>query len=470
MKPAKKITEIQKLPPNDTELEEAVLGCIILESESIYIVNSILKPEHFYKEAHELIYKAIITLFNEKNPIDLLTVCKQLQKMDVLDVVGGSYFISSLTNRIASASNIEYYARILVQKYIAREMIVLTSNISVRAHRDDEDIFNLIDETKNKINIIEKDLAEDKDFKTIDSIGDEFLEDLEKRRQGLHPDGVNSGLKDFKFHNTDSIIVAARPGMGKTAFVLRVLRECVKNNEPSAIFSIEMSAMQLLTRIASAECEIDGERLKSGELNNSEINDIHKKINELKASKLYIDDTPGIDIERLCSKARKLKRDFDIKILVIDYLGLINTKEYANQKQNQVGHISRKIKQLAKELNIPIITLSQLSRKVEDRPLEKRMPELSDLRDSGEIEQDADEVIFLFRPQYYGADTMLIDGQEIDVRGKAFIKKAKNRHGAIFTNMYRFIGRFTDFQNLIEETPTQQLTPIQNNTNFLTEF
>jgi replicative DNA helicase len=468
MKPVKKITEIQKMPPNDIEIEEAVLGCLILESESIYIINSILKPEHFYKEANEQIYKAILSLLNEKSPIDILTICKRLQKMDVLDIVGGSYYVSSLTNRIASAVNIEYYARILVQKYIAREIIVLTSNITVRAHREDEDIFELIDEVKNKLNIIEKDLAEDKDFKTIAAIGDEFLEDIEKKRQGLHPDGVESGLKDIKFTNSDSIIVAARPGMGKTAFVLRCLRECIKNNNPAAIFSIEMSAKQLLTRIASAECEIDSERLKNGELNNSEVNDLYKRINELKKSKLYIDDTAGIDIERLCSKARKLKRDCNIELLVIDYIGLINTKEYAGQKVNQVGYISRKIKQLAKELNIPIISLSQLSRKVDERPIEKRMPELSDLRDSGDIEQDADEVYFLFRPQYYGADTLLIDGQELDVRGKALIKKSKNRHGAIFTNMYKFIGKYTDFRNEIE-TP-DQLQPIQNNTNFLNDF
>jgi len=467
MKPVKRLTE-NKLPPNDTETEDAVLGCIILESESIYIVNSILKPEHFYKEANELIYKAILKLLNEKSPIDILTVCKTLQKMDVLDVVGGSYYVSSLTNRIASASNIEYYARILVQKYIAREIIILTSNITVRANREDEDIFELIDEVKNKLNAIEKDLAEDKDFKTIELIGDEFLSDIEQKRQGLQPDGVESGLMDIKFTNTDSIIVAARPGMGKTAFVLRCLRECIKNKKPAAIFSIEMSAKQLLTRIASAECEIDSERLKNGDLNNSEVNDLYKRINDLKQSKLYIDDTPGIDIERLCTKARKLKRDFNIELLVIDYIGLINTKEYAGQKVNQIGYISRKIKQLAKDLNIPIITLSQLSRKVDDRPIDNRMPELSDLRDSGDIEQDADEVYFLFRPQYYGANTYFINGQEIDVRGKALIKKAKNRHGAIFTNMYKFIGKYTDFRNE-NETP-EQLPPIQNNTNFLNDF
>jgi replicative DNA helicase len=459
MKQAKKITPIQNLPPNAIDLEEAVLGGVILESDSYHSISGFLKVEHFYKEDYSLIWKAIQDLGKSKSPIDMLTVSKQLAKNGDLEAVGGAYAVSTLTERIGSSTNVEYYARIIVQKYLSRELIMISSTTTANCYRDEQDVFELLEELKAKIKSIEQGLDGDKAFKTIKDIGTDYLKDLEAKRSGIKPPLISSGLTDlYGFANSDSVIVGARPGMGKTAFLLKAVRQQIKTNKVCAVFSLEMSAMQLLNRLASAECEIDSEKLALGKLEAHEMNKVHAKVKELENSKLYIDDTPALDIDRLCAKARKLKREQNIEILFIDYLGLITTKHYVGQKTNEIGYISRTIKQLARELDIPIVTLAQLSRKIEERIPEKRMPNLSDLRDSGDIEQDADQVIFIFRPQYYKLNTFMLDGQEVDVRGKAFFEYAKNRHGSLSTVLTRFIGKFTDFRDdykIVKEEPSQ---------------
>lgn len=448
MKQAKKTLLEGYLPPSAIDLEEAVLGAVILESESYYNVSGFLKVEHFYKEDYSLIWKAIQDLAKSNSPIDILTVSKQLAKNGDLEAVGGSFAVSALTNRIASSTNIEYYARIIVQKFLTRELIMITTNTTANCYRDDQDVFEILEELKNKIKAIEEGINGDKSFKTIKDIGDDYLNELEAKRSGTKPPLISSGLSDlYGFANSDSIIVGARPGMGKTAFLLKAVREQIKKNKPCGVFSLEMSSMQLLNRLASAECEIDSEKLSLGKLESYEMNNVHAKIKELENAKLYIDDTPALDIDRLCNKARKLKREYNIEILFIDYLGLITTKHYKDQKTNEIGYISRTIKQLARELDIPIVNLAQLSRKIEERKPEDRMPRLSDLRDSGDIEQDADQVIFIFRPQYYKLNTFMLNGQEVDVRGKAFFEYAKNRHGSLSTVIARFIGKFTDFRD-----------------------
>lgn len=444
----KKLPEIGKIQPQAVELEEAVLGAVILERDAYYSVNNILKQDHFYKEQNQLIWKAITTLSNEKTPIDALTISQQLKKTNELEIVGGGYYVMSLTNNIATSANIVTHARIVVQQYIKREIIRLSTLAIANGYEDSTDCFELMESIRKELNILENDVISDKDFDTIEKIGDDFLKELEEKRSGLTPPMITSGLREILgFANSDSILVAARPGMGKTAFLLRCVRENLKNNINQGVFTLEMTSKQLLLRIASAECEIDSENLRDGKLTNEEMNKLHLRINELKKSKLYIDSTASIDIDILCNKARKMKRDYNIQILFIDYLGLITTTKYEGQKTNEVGYVSRKLKQLAKELDIPILPLVQLSRKIEDRKPEDRMPRLSDLRDSGDLEQDADQVIFLFRPQYYGMQSFFIGGNEIDVRGKAFIEYAKNRHGSTLTAMVNFIGKYTDFRS-----------------------
>ena len=241
--------------------------------------------------------------------------------------------------------------------------------------------------------------------------------------------------------------------MGKTAFIIKALRNCViELGKPAGIFSLEMNSYQLLRRIASAECKINGEDLRTGNVTDQQINDIHKRINELKNAPLYIDDKTT-DIEMLISKAKKMKRDHKIEELVIDYLGFITAKGFNNNKNGEITHISRKLKGLAKDLDIPVICLAQLSRGIEERKLEDRFPKLSDLRDSGSIEQDADQVIFLFRPDYYGVDKFFLNGREIYTKGRCFISYAKNRHGVVETKLVGFRGEFTEFYNLHESMP-----------------
>jgi len=457
--------EIGKLQPQAIELEEAVLGAIILESSAYYAVNTILKQSSFYKEANGLIWKAITQLMDSKSPVDLLTIMQQLKKNEEFELVGGGYYVSSLTNNVATSANIEAHARIVEEQAIKREMIMIATNTISLCYQEKEDCFEVMEGLKTELSNIEKNVISDKSFDTISKLGNEFLTELENKRSGLTPPLIKSGLDElYGFANSDSIIVAARPGMGKTAFLLKAARQCIKDKNPCGIFSIEMSSMQLLTRLASAECEIDSEKIRDGKLENHEMNAIHYKIKELSEAKLYIDDTASIDIDRLCNKARKMKREHGIKILFIDYLGLITTTHYLGQKTNEVGYISRKIKQLAKELDIPIITLAQLSRKIEERKPEERMPRLSDLRDSGDIEQDADQVIFLFRPQYYKMKTFFLNGQEIDVQGKALIEYAKNRHGSLLTALVRFIGKYTDFRNDYTITKPNEQTSIDSQT------
>ena len=452
----KKELAIEKLPPNVSEIEGAVLGLIISESEYYYQVNSFLKEKHFYKEEHQYIYKAIEDLAKEQKPIDVMTITQQLHKNKHLEIVGGAFTVSSLTDKTSTPANVEYHARVIVEKYLKRELILISTKSIQRAYEDIDDCFEILDNSKQEIDNIENEVFSSGEFKTIESVGDKWLQDLEKKRSGIFEDGLKSGFEHlYDFINSDLIIIGARPGMGKTAFILSIIRKIIEQKVPTGMFSIEMSILQILTRIASGECQIDSENLRDGKISNEEINQLHAKIQELKKAKLYIDDTASIDIDVLCAKARKMKRKKDIKILFIDYLGLITTTLYKNDKTNQIGYISRRLKALARELNIPIVCLAQLSRKIEERKPGERMPNLSDLRDSGDIEQDADQVMFIYRPQYYGLDTYFLNGQEFDIKGKALVKYAKNRHGSLKVNMFKFIGKFTEFKDDYTLEPTQ---------------
>jgi replicative DNA helicase len=435
---------------DDNEFENAVLGAILLEEEALETIIDELKPDLFQDERNQHICRAILVLHKERIKIDMMMVSRKVKEMGYFETVGGSFYIASLTDRIASSANIQVHLKVMQQHYLVRQICDICQKTLIKCNEPKVDGFDVIEDIRKKLEKLEDDITSNKQFDTIDNLGDKFINELEQRRSGIFPPSTKSGLLKLDetggFFNTDSIIVGARPGMGKTAFALKVIRNCIIHEQKSCgVFSLEMSSLQLLARLASAECEIDSELIRDGKVTNQMMNEIHAKIKELRKLKLYIDDTAAIDIDRLCNKARKMKRDFGIKLLVIDYLGLITTTEYRGQKTNEVGYISRKIKQLAKELEIPIITLAQLSRKVEERKADDRMPILSDLRDTGDIEQDADQIYFIFRPQYYGLSKYFFNGREVETNGKAFIDCKKNRHGKVMTGLFRFINKYTDF-------------------------
>jgi len=441
-----------KLPPQALDLEEAVLGALMIEKDALNAVIDVLKPESFYKEAHQRIYNAIVVLFNSSNPVDLLTVTNQLRELGDIEVAGGAGYITQLTTKVNSAANIEYHARIITQAAMKREMIRIASEILREAYDDTTDVFSLMDRTESGLfQISESNIK--KNYADMGALMSEALKELERRREqkdGLT--GVPSGFSALDritsgWQPTELVILAARPGMGKTAFVVSSLRNAaVDFNMPVAIFSLEMSSIQLVNRMISAEAEIDGEKLKKGNLAPHEWTQLHQRIDRLMRAPIYIDDTPALSILELRAKSRRLKQQHDIQMIVIDYLQLMqgDTKGFGGNREQEIASISRALKNLAKELNVPVIALSQLSRAVETRGGDKR-PQLSDLRESGSIEQDADMVAFLYRPEYYGF-TQDDTGNSVQGIGEVII--AKNRSGSLETIQLRFVGKYTKFSDL----------------------
>ncbi len=441
-----------KLPPQAIELEEAVLGALMIEKDALNSVIDILKADSFYKESHQRIYNAIITLFTNSEPIDLLTVTTQLRQLGELEIVGGAQYITALTTKINSAANIEYHARVVAQSAMKREMITVASKILQDAFEDTTDVFTLLDAVEQSLfKISESNIR--KNYADMSSLMTEALRELERRREqkdGLT--GVPSGFTQLDrltsgWQPTELVILAARPAMGKTAFVVSSLRNAaVDFNIPVAIFSLEMSAVQLVNRMISAEAEIDSEKLKKGNLAPHEWTQLHQRIDRLMRAPIFIDDTPALSILELRAKCRRLKQQHDIQMVVIDYLQLMQGDggKGGGNREQEIASISRALKNLAKELNVPVIALSQLSRAVETRGGDKR-PQLSDLRESGSIEQDADMVAFLYRPEYYGFTQ---DEAGNSVQGIGEVIVAKNRSGSLDTIRLRFIGKYTKFSDL----------------------
>lgn len=441
------------------ELEKAVLGALILESWSFDLVSGDLKHYCFEDLANQHIYKSICDLKEKKKGIDYLTISQDLKTKGLLETVGGAFYVMNLTDKIATASNIETHARIIIQRYLERKLKEICQYGLIKLSDRGFDVLDVFDELKTKLDNSISDVSGNKSFDTIESLSGPFVQDINDKKNKIIPPAITYGLYEIDKYgganNSDLIYIGARPGMGKTAFIIKALRNCVfELNKPAGVFSLEMNSYQLLRRIASAECQINGEDLRTGNVTDHQINEIHKRINELKKAPLYIDDKTT-DIDMLISKAKKMKRDHKIEELIIDYLGFITARGYENNKNAEITHISRKLKGLAKDLDIPVICLAQLSRSIEERKLEDRFPRLSDLRDSGSIEQDADQVLFLFRPDYYGVDKFFLNGREIYTKGRCFISYAKNRHGVIETKLVGFRGEFTEFYNLPESMPTQ---------------
>ncbi len=460
--------EYGKIPPQALDLEEAVLGALLIDQKALSETVDFLKPEMFYTEAHRKIYGAIVELFARQQPVDMLTVTNQLKSSGELDLVGGAYYIAQLTRRVASAANIEYHARIILQKYIQRRLIEISAEITTEAFEDSADVFDLLDKAEQKLfSVSENNLR--RDHSDMPSLVNEALDNIVKagKEKGTFS-GVPSGFSKLDdltggWQKADLIVLAARPGMGKTAFVLSMARNAaVGYNRAIAIFSLEMTSVQLVTRLLSSESELPAEKLKKGDLLNHEWQQLNSKIQSLVKAKLYIDDTPALTIFELRAKARRMKQQYDIQLIIIDYIQLMQGGNDKGNREQEISNISRSLKSLAKELNIPVVALSQLNRSVETRGGLKK-PILSDLRESGAIEQDADMVIFIYRPEYYKIDEME-DGSSS--AGMAELIIAKHRNGALAEVKLRFKAQFAQFTDPDVKFGYQKDESMSPNTDF----
>ena len=438
-----------KIQPQATELEEVVLGAMMVEKSAVNAVIDVLQPESFYVEAYGEVFRAIQTLFNNSEPIDLLTVTEQLRKDGKLDMLGGSHRVASLTSRVASSANVEFHARIIAQKHIQRELIRVSNAIIEKAYDETSDVFDLLDEAESKLfEVAEGNIR--KSYESMSTVMRQALDDIEAARNNEDGvSGVPSGFHDLDkltggWQRSDMIVLAARPGMGKTAFVLSMARNmAVDHDIPVAVFSLEMSAVQLVQRLISSETEINSDKFRKGNLEEHEYQQLHSRCGKLSKAPLFIDDTPGLNIFELRAKCRRLKAQHGIDLVIIDYLQLMSAGSDKGNREQEISSISRSIKGIAKELDVPIIALSQLSRNVETRGGDKR-PLLSDLRESGAIEQDADIVAFIYRAEYYGI-TEHPDG--IDTAGLGELILAKHRHGALDTIKMKFVKNLAKFAN-----------------------
>ncbi|MEO3406991.1 replicative DNA helicase [Mucilaginibacter sp. CAU 1740] len=445
-----------KLPPQATDLEEAVLGALMLEKDALSSVIDVLKPEVFYHTHHQKIFTAIKTLFEKTNPVDILTVTAELRRSGDLEMVGGAYFITELTSRVASAANIEFHSRIIIQKFIQRELIRISTEVINNAYEETSDVFDLLDMAeKNLFEIAQSNLR--RDARNMDDLVHEALRDIEAlkdKKDGLT--GVASGFTGLDrmtsgWQKSDLVIIAARPAMGKTAFVLSCARNAaVDFDKPVVVFSLEMSSVQLVNRLIAGEAEIEQEKIRKGTLEEWEWQQVHSKIGRLEKATFIIDDTPALNIFEFRAKCRRLKSQYDIQLIIIDYLQLMHGKSdgKGGNREQEISSISRALKSVAKELSVPVIALSQLSRAVESRPGNSKRPMLSDLRESGAIEQDADMVLFLYRPEYYGL-TEDEDGNPTQGVGEVII--AKHRNGETGTVRLKFVGKYVKFANLEED-------------------
>jgi len=441
-----------KMPPQDVELEEVVLGAMLLEKDAFAVVSELLNSDCFYRETHQTIFEAITNLFTGDHPIDMLTVTEELRRMGKLEEAGGAYYIAQLTNRVASAAHIDYHSRLIYQKYLQREIIRLSGVFQTKAYDETVDVQDLLEEAENSLFMLSQGTMK-KDPTQINPVIIEAIDKIklaEKRTDGLS--GIPSGFMKLDritsgWQNSDMVVIAARPAMGKTAFVLTMARNmAVDFKQPVAVFSLEMSSLQLINRLIVSETELEAEKIKNGNLTQIEWDHLYSKIRNLENAPIYVDDTPGLNIFELRAKCRRLKKNHDIKALIIDYLQLMNASgmKPAN-RQEEVSLISRSLKGLAKELNIPIIAISQLNRSNEGRSGDGKRPQLSDLRESGAIEQDADMVIFIHRPEYY---KITEDKEGNSLVGLAEIIVAKHRNGATGDFKLRFrpeVIRFEDY-------------------------
>ena len=448
--------EMGKLPPQALDLEKSVIGALMIEKDAFATVADLLRPESFYSDQHRHIFDAIRALSTNDAPIDILSVVEQLKSMGTLEQAGGVVYLSELTQRVASAAHLRYHAQIVAQKATARDLIGLACQIEEKGYDETQDVDELMQEAEAGVFEISQ-RSQKRDVTHIFPVITEAFERMHKASQNEgNISGIPSGFTELDkitsgWQNSVLVIIAARPAMGKTAFVLSMAKIiAVDFNIPVAIFSLEMSNVQLVNRLIMNVCEIEGGKIRNGRLTKAEWDKLENNISILQNAPIYVDDTPGLSVFELRSKARKLVKDKKIQLIIIDYLQLMNANgTNFGSREQEVSIISRTLKGLAKELDIPVIALSQLSRAVEKRDssnsnVDGKKPLLSDLRESGAIEQDADMVCFIHRPEYY---KLYDDGNGKDLRGLGQIIVAKHRNGATDEIWLRFIGKYTRFQN-----------------------
>lgn len=445
--------EMGKLPPQAQELEDSVLGALMIEKEAFGTVADLLRPEVFYKDQNRLVFEAIRELAVNDQPIDILSVGEKLKSKGTLEKAGGAVYLADLTRRVASTAHLHYHAEIIAKKATARDLISMAAQIEEKAFDETQDIDDLMQEAEAGIFEITQ-RSQKRSVTQVDSVIEEAFARMEKAAKNTgNISGIPSGFHALDkitsgWQTPDLIIIAARPAMGKTAFVLSMAKNiAVDRGIPTAIFSLEMSNVQLVNRLIMNVCELEGDKIKTGKMSKEDKLRLNTKINIMKGKPLYMDDTPSLSIYELRSKARKLVNEHGVKLIIIDYLQLMNAQGSSfGSREQEVSIISRGLKGLAKELDIPIIALSQLNRGVEARTgIEGKTPQLSDLRESGAIEQDADMVCFIHRPEYYRIFNDEKSGK--DLRGLAQIIVAKHRNGATDSIWLRFRGKYAKFQN-----------------------
>lgn len=443
-----------KEPPQVLDFEESVLGALMIEKDSYNRVSDILRSDCFYSPLHQKIFGAITRLVSKQLPVDRLTVIEELRKEGDLEVVGGETAVSLLTTKVISTANLEYHSQIIVQKFLERELIRISNEIQQEAYDDTSDVEDLMQKAEERIFELAQ-RGQRREAIQIDPVISSALDRLQMLSKKGGSPGILSGFRDIDketagWQRSDLVIIAARPAMGKTAFVLSMVKNmAVDFGVPVAMFSLEMSNIQLVNRLLMNVCEIDGDKIKKGEISDEEWPQIDDKVRYLLGAPIYIDDTPGLSVFELRSKARRLVREHGVQCIIIDYLQLMNASgmNFGNREQ-EVSLISRSLKGLAKELDIPVIALSQLNRGVENRTTgtkgEGKRPQLSDLRESGSIEQDADMVMFIHRPEYYGITE---NDKGEDYRGMAEIIIAKHRNGQTGIKRLRFKSQYAKFMD-----------------------
>jgi replicative DNA helicase len=435
-----------KLPPQHIEAEQSILGGILIENEAINRVTEILDADDFYREAHRRIFNALINLSERDEPADLITLTNELRKIDQLDSIGGASYLASLIDSVPTAANIQYYARIVKEKAILRKLIQTSTEIITQSYEDRGDVEGFLDEAERSIFEISEKRVRPSFYPIREIVKESFatIEKLFKKKEAVT--GVPSGFKELDrmtagFQPSDLIIIAGRPSMGKTAFCLDVAEyAAIDNKIPVAIFSLEMSKEQLVIRMLCSQAHVEGTRLRTGYLNESDWPKLTIAAGSLSESPIYIDDTAALSVLELRAKARRLQSDHGLGMVIVDYLQLMKGRARVESRQQEISEISRSLKALAKELNIPVIAVSQLSRKTEERTGNR--PQLSDLRESGAIEQDADLILFIYRDEVYNRS------EDNPNRGKAEVIIGKQRNGPTGKIDLAFLDKFTTFKDL----------------------
>ncbi|MCQ9641373.1 replicative DNA helicase [Chryseobacterium sp. WG14] len=445
-----------KMPPNAVDFERLVIGTFLIDKKGLDHSIDLLTPEVFYDPRHQVIFSAILKLYEGNHPVDLMTIIQDLKKMDKLSQAGGDHYIIDLTMGVSSSAHIEYHVRVILEKYILRSLINVSANVIDSSYKESTDVFELLDKAEQSFFEITNGTIK-KGFDTANSLVKQAIDTIKslKDKEGLS--GVPSGFRDIDketggWQNSDLIIIAARPAMGKTAFLLSMARNiAVGHKIPMALFSLEMASVQLITRMIASETKISSEKLRKGTLDDEEWQRLFSNVSELENAPLYIDETPSLSIFDFRAKCRRLVMQHGVRLIMVDYLQLMTAgssgKGVGNREQ-EISMISRSLKAIAKELNVPVIALSQLSRSVEARP--GKRPQLSDLRESGAIEQDADIVSFIFRPEYYKITVWDNDdeGQETSTENQAELIIAKHRNGATADVRLSFLKHFAKFGDI----------------------